>query len=96
MFQQPHAPVQAVVSRVLHVETWSAATQERVRLAALDRLQDRAMEVRCAAAYLLVSVGKREEVETLMAGLKGIKGDNPRTLYRDYLGLLTKRFRAKK
>lgn len=94
LFADPDKRVRAVVIHELPVEKWSRATQERVRLAALDRLRDRAMEVRCAAAYLLVSVGKREDIETLRSGLKDIKGDNPRTVYRDYLEMLSKRFRV--
>ena len=95
LFADPQKGVRAVVIRELPIEKWSAATQERVRLAALDRLRDRATEVRCAAAYVLVSVGKREDVETLRNGLKDIKGHSPRTAYGDYLDLLTKRFRVK-
>ncbi len=95
LFADPDKRVRAVVVHELPAEKWSAAAQERGRLAALDRLRDRAAEVRYAAAYLLVSVGRREDVETLRTGLKDVKGHNARTSYRDYLGLPAKRFRVK-
>jgi HEAT repeat protein len=96
LFADPDKRVRSVVIRELPVGKWSAATKERVRLAALERLRDRAMEVRCAAAYLLISAGKREDVETLRNLLKDVKGHNARTAYGDYLDLLAKRFRVKK
>ena len=96
LFTDPDKRVREIVIHELPVGNWSATMQERVRLAALECLLDRAMEVRCAAAYLLVSVGNRDDIETVRHGLKDIKGNNPKRVYRDYLGQLMERFQVKR
>lgn len=94
MFADPDKSVRSIVVREIPALQWSQATRERVRLAALERLGDRVVEVRCAAAMLLITVGKQEDVETLKKGLKGIKGVNWRQEYRESMGLLEQRLRV--
>ena len=94
LFTDPDKSVRSIVVREVSALQWSTTTQERVRLAALERLNDRVVDVRCAAAMQLTAVGKQEDIATLKKGLKDIKGVNWRQEYRESLGMLEKRFQA--
>jgi HEAT repeat protein len=96
LFADPDKAVRyAVVSELARpARTWPAATQEKVRRAALARLQDRTVDVRCAAAGLLISVGQAEDIPALRAAYKSIQGVNWRQEFRESLAMLEARWRG--
>jgi HEAT repeat protein len=96
LFNDPDKSVRALViagiaSAAFH---WSPAVQERVRRSALERLDDRTMDVRIAVAKLMITVGKEEDIKTLKNGLKKIKGYNYRQDYRESIEMLEEALRA--
>jgi HEAT repeat protein len=94
LLTDPDKTVRAVVAAEVGrpAAGWPPGHQERVRRAALDRLGDRVVEVRCNAASLLVVVGQAGDVAVVKAGLKEVKGVNYRQDYRESIKLLDARF----
>jgi HEAT repeat protein len=98
LFNDPDKSVRTlVISEIASpAHHWPLAVQEKVRQAALERLTDRTMDVRIAAAKLLITVGKKEDLKTLKNGLKEIKGHNYRQDYRESMEMLRQALRAAK
>ena len=91
LFDDPEKSVRSIVVRELASSQWSPATREQVRTAALARLEDKVMDVRCAAARQLVDVGMPEDIATLKKSLKEIKGANWKQDFRESLQMLEQR-----
>jgi HEAT repeat protein len=98
LFADPKKEVRSVVISEIRGPAlrWSPAAQERLRLHALEALSDRAVEVRCAAAKLLASVGKSADIATMKQGLKDVKGANWRQDYKESIWVLEQNLQPSK
>jgi HEAT repeat protein len=93
LFNDPDKSVRVAALDATHQEfaEWPAPYQQQVRVAALERLQDRATDVRCLAAILLSVVGEAEDLPALTACLAGVKGANYRQDFRESIAALQDR-----
>ncbi|MDY3551297.1 HEAT repeat domain-containing protein [Gemmata sp. JC717] len=93
LFSDPDKAVRVAVLDATHQACWGwpESYQQQVRAAALERLQDRAMDVRCLAALLLSVVGGYENLPALKACLVGVKGANYRQDFRESIRALQAR-----